>query len=107
VVDRPGEHPGELRTSDALFEGGHLRLGLGDDRGVVLAGAQVEQDGGVVDVARQFLDRREALLEARALARDGLRLLLVVPETGRERLLLEPVDIGLQLREVKDAPLAS
>jgi hypothetical protein len=106
VIDGPGEHPGELGISYASLEGGHLGFRLGDHRRVVLARAEVQQDGGVVQVSRELLDAREPLLDPRALARDGLRLLLVVPEPRGERTLLEPVDFGLQLRKVKDAPLA-
>jgi hypothetical protein len=46
------------------------------------------------------------LLDPRAPPRDDLRLLLVVPEARRERLLLELLYLRLELREVKDAPLA-
>jgi hypothetical protein len=45
-------------------------------------------------------------LEIRPLPRDDLRLFLVFPEPLGERLLLQPVDLGLQFRKVKDAPLA-
>jgi hypothetical protein len=45
-------------------------------------------------------------LEIRALASDDLRLLLILPEALGECLLFEPVDLGLQFRKVKDAPLA-
>jgi hypothetical protein len=106
VIDGPGQHPPELRPANALLERGRLRRGLGNGRLVVLGGAEVEQDDRVVEVARELLDAREPLLEPGALARDRLRLLLVVPEAGSERLLLELVDFRLQLRKVKDAPLA-
>jgi hypothetical protein len=79
---------------------------LGDGGLVVALGAELEQDDGVVQVARELLDPGDVLLERRALPRDGLRLLLVVPEAGRERQLLQPVDLCLELRQVKDAPLA-
>jgi hypothetical protein len=106
VVDRAREHPLELGPADAVLELGGLRGGFGDGRVVVLGGAEVEQDDGIVQVARQLLDRRQALFQRRPLARDALGLLLVVPEAGRERLLLEAVDLRFQLRKVKDAPLA-
>jgi hypothetical protein len=106
VVDRTGQHAPELRGPNAALEGGSLGGGLFDGRFVVLGRAELEQDRRVVEIACQLLDRADMLLERRALAGDGLRFLLVVPETGRERLLLEAVDLGLQLRQVKDAPLA-
>jgi hypothetical protein len=46
------------------------------------------------------------LLETGALPVDDLRLLLIVPEARGERLLLELAYRGLELRKVKDAPLA-
>jgi hypothetical protein len=106
VIDGPGEHPRELRGPQACLEGREGPLGLGDGRRVVLRGAELEQDPGVVDVALELLDARDLLLDPRALARDGLGLVRVVPEAGRQRLLLEPVDLGLEPRQVKDAPLA-
>jgi hypothetical protein len=83
-----------------------VRLGLRDHLLVALRGAQLEEDGRVFDVARQLLDDADLLLEARSAPRDGLRLLLIVPEARSQRLLLELVDRGLQPRKVKDAPLA-
>jgi hypothetical protein len=106
VVDGTREHARELGPTDALLEGGQRRLRLGDDRRVVLGRPELEQDARVVDVAAELLDPGDLLLEARPLARDGLGLLRVVPEAGRQRLTLEPVDLGLELRQVKDAPLA-
>jgi hypothetical protein len=106
VVDRAGEHAPELGRADARLEGRRLRGGLGDRRLVVLGGAEVQQDDRVVQVPRQLLDARELLLEAGALAVDDLRRLLILPEAGRERLLLELVYLRFELRKVKDAPLA-
>jgi hypothetical protein len=106
VIDRSGEHPRQLGVADPRLERRRLRGGLGDGRLVALARAEIEQDDRVVEVARQLLDAPDVLLDRRALPRDGLRLLLVVPEPRGERQLLEPVDLGLELRQVKDAPLA-
>jgi hypothetical protein len=106
VVDRPGEHPLELGLADACLERGGLRRGLGDGGLVVLRRTEVEQDDGVVEVARELLDAGDVLLDRRPPPRDDLRLLLVVPEPRGERQLLEPVDLCLELRQVKDAPLA-
>ena len=104
VVDRPREHPRELGVSHPRVERGELALRLGDGGLVVLGGAEIEQDGRVVDVARELLDAVDLLLERRALAVDGLRLLLVVPEAGRERLPLELRDFDLQLGRSKMPP---
>jgi hypothetical protein len=106
VVDGPREHPLELGLADARLERRGLGGGLGDGGLVVLRGAEIEQDDGVVEVARELLDAGDVLLDRRPPARDDLRLLLVVPEAGGERQLLEPVDLCLELRQVKDAPLA-
>jgi len=106
VIDGPGQHPRELRRAHTLVEGRQLRLGLGDRRVVVFARTELEQHADVVDVSRELLDRPELLLEARPLPVDRLRLFLVVPKTGRERLLFEGVEACFQLRDVKGAPLA-
>jgi hypothetical protein len=107
VVDRPGQHSRQLCGADATFQRRQLGLRLGDDGLVALGGAELEQHGGVLDVPRQLLDVGDLLLDAGPLAGDGLRLLLVVPEAGRQRQLFEAVDLRLQPGEVKDAPLAS
>jgi hypothetical protein len=106
VVDRSGEHPRELGLADPPVERRELPADLGDGRLVVLRGPELEEDVRVLDVADQLLGASDELLERRALAVDGLRLLLVVPEPGRERLPFEALGLRLQLREVKDAPLA-
>jgi hypothetical protein len=106
VIHGAREHPPQLGRTDARLEGRDLRPGLRDRRLVVLGGAEVEQDDRVVQVARQLLDGCDLLLDAGALARDDLRCLLVFPEARGERLLLELVDLRLELRQVKDAPLA-
>jgi hypothetical protein len=106
VVDGAGEHPLELGLADARLEGRGLRGRLGDGGLVVLRRAEIEQDDGVVEVARELLDARDVLFDRRAPAGDDLRLLLLVPEPRGERQLLEPVDLCLELRQVKDAPLA-
>jgi hypothetical protein len=85
VIDRAREHARELGGAEALLERGDLRFRLGDRRIVVPVGAKFEKDVRVLDVARQFLDRGDELLDAGTLPRDGLRLLGVVPEPGSER----------------------
>jgi len=106
VVDGAREHAGQLGRAHARLEGRDLPLHLGQRRLVVLGRAQLEQDAGVVEVARQLLDARDLRLEGRALAGDDLRLLLVVPEPRGQGLLLELVYLALESRQVKDAPLA-
>jgi hypothetical protein len=106
VVDRPGEHPRELGGANAGLERRQLRFGFGDHLFVALRRAELDENAGVLDVACQLLDAADLLLETGAPSGDDLRLLLVVPEPGSERLLLQLVNRGLQLRKVKDAPLA-
>jgi hypothetical protein len=74
---------------------------------VLLRDTELEQLLRVVDVARELLRRLDLLFDVRPLPRDLLRLLRVVPETRRQRLFVEALDFLLQLRDVKDAPLAS
>jgi len=106
MVDRPRQHPRELGTADARLEGRQLPFDLCDHRLVVLGRAEFEQHARVLHVARQLLDAADLLLETGALSVDDLRLLLIVPEARGERLLLELAYRGLELRKVKDAPLA-
>jgi hypothetical protein len=106
VIDGAREHPLELGLADARLEGRGLRRRFGDGGLVVLRRAEIEQDDGVLEVARELLDARDVLLDGRAPPRDDLRLLLVVPEPRGERQLLEPASLCLELRQVKDAPLA-
>jgi hypothetical protein len=98
VIHRAREHARELRGAHPRLEGGHLTLRLGQDGLVVLGRAEIEQDDRVVEVPRELLDGLDLLLDGRPLSGDGLRLLLVVPEARRERLLLEPVNLRLQPR---------
>jgi hypothetical protein len=106
VVDRAREHARQLGGAEPVLQPRKRALGLGDDPGVVLRGAELEEDARVVDVPDELLDALDLLLEPGALARDGLRLVRVVPETGGQRLLLQSVDLGLEPGKVKDAPLA-
>ena len=89
------------------FEGGQLLGDLVDDALVLLGGAELEHLLRVVDVARELLDLVDLLLDAGALAGDRLRLLGVVPEAGSHRRFVQTIDLVLELRDVKDAPLAS
>jgi hypothetical protein len=107
VVDLAGEHPTELCGAEAFFEGGDLGFDLGDDAFVFLRHAELEELLRVVDVSGELLRRLDALLDRRTLPRDRLGLLRIVPEPRGERGLVEAFDVSLQLRDVKDAPLAS
>jgi hypothetical protein len=106
VIDRAGEHARQLGRADTLLHVRDLRLRLGDGRGVVSLGAQLEERLAVLEIARELLGLLDQLLQRRSLAADRLRLLGVVPEAGRQLLGAELVDLALQLRKVKDAPLA-
>jgi hypothetical protein len=106
VIDRTREHARELGGAHPPLERRDLAHGLGRRRRVALRLSELEEDVGVVDVACELLERRDLPLERGALAGDDLRLLLIVPEPRLEGLLLELRDLGLQLREVKGAPLA-
>jgi len=106
VVGRAAEHAAELHAPRARLERRHERAGLGDGRLVLSLGAELEQDLGVLDVLAELLEGLDGLLQPRPLAGELLRLLLVVPEAGDERLLAELLDFALQPGDVKDAPLA-
>jgi hypothetical protein len=107
VIDLAGEHPAELRLSQAPLELGDLARDLCDHSFVLLGRPELEELLRVLDVPCELLGRLDLLLEDRALPRDLLGLLRVVPETGSERRFVEPLDVELQSRDVKDAPLAS
>jgi len=107
VIDRPGKHATELRSADAGLEPRDLSGCLANRCGIVLRRPELQQYCGIFDVSRQFFNRAELLLDAGTAARDRLRFFLVVPETWGERLPLELRYLGLALRNVKDAPLAS
>jgi hypothetical protein len=106
VVDGAREHSFQLGAAHPCLERWYLRCRLDNGSLVVFGSAKIEQDDRIVEVARQLLDARKVLLDFGALARDELYLLLVVPESGCERLLLEAFELGLAFRKVKDAPLA-
>jgi hypothetical protein len=80
---------------------------LGHHRIILFGEPKLEELLGVLDVPCELLDVFELLLYARALSRDRLRLLRILPEPRGEGLLVETVDLALQLGDVKDAPLAS
>jgi hypothetical protein len=84
-----------------------LLSNLGGDGFVFLRDAELEELLRVFDVSCELLGRFDPQLDAGPLPRDGLGLLRVVPEPGGERLFVETLDLTLQFRDVKDAPLAS
>jgi hypothetical protein len=83
-----------------------LRLGLGRGGFVALGGAELEEDVGILEVARELLDALDVLLDRSPPPPCGLGLLGVVPETRRKLLRLQALELCLQLGKVKDAPLA-
>jgi hypothetical protein len=107
VVDRARQHPPELCRTEPALEVGDLTGDLGRDGLVLLRDAELEELLRVLDVPRELLGGLELLLDPGALSGDDLRLLGVVPEPRREGLLVQPFDFPLELRDVKDAPLAS
>jgi len=107
VIDRTREHAPELRRSKPLLEIRHLCHDLVHDGVVLLGNPELEQLLRIIDVARELLGRLDPLLDAGPLSRDRLRLFRVVPETRGERLFVQAFDFALELRNVKDAPLAS
>ncbi|AKU98597.1 hypothetical protein AKJ09_05261 [Labilithrix luteola] len=106
MVDRAGEHAAELGLAETLLQRRELLPDFVDDRVVFLGGAELEELLGVVDVTGELVDSLDFLLDVRTLARDRLRLLRVVPEAWGERGVVQALDLFLQFRDVKDAPLA-
>ncbi len=106
VVDGAGEHARELRLAKPRLDGRDLRLGVGDGRLIVLRDSELEVPVGVREVLVELLDHLELLLDIGALAKERLRLALVVPEVGRARLFVQLGKSSFELRDVKDAPLA-
>jgi hypothetical protein len=106
VIDGTRQHARKLRRAHSAGKGRNLGRGFRNDAVVVLGRAEVEQDGSVVDVACQLLYRRELLFDARASSVDCLSFLPIVPEPWSESLLLERLNFGFELGDVKDAPLA-
>lgn len=107
MIDLAGEHPTELRRAQPLLELRDLRRHFFDDGVVLLGDPELEELLRVFDVARQLLGRLDLLLDVRPLTRDLLGLLRIVPKPRSERRLVQAIDLLLQLRDVKDAPLAS
>jgi hypothetical protein len=106
VIGRAAEHATELHATRASLEIRDEPFGFGDRRLVVRFRAELEEHLRVLRVFFELLERGERGLEAGSLARELLRLLVIVPKTGDERLLAELVYFSLQPRDVKDAPLA-
>ena len=73
---------------------------------VVLLSPQLEVLEGVVDLSTERFHEIDPLLSDRALAHQRLRFLLIIPEVGLARQLVEFFDLSLQLRNVKETPLA-
>jgi hypothetical protein len=106
VIGRAAEHAPELHAARAPHEIRSERGRLRDRRLVVRLGAELEENLRVLEIFLELLERRDGGFETRALARELLRFLVIVPKTGDERLLAELIYFSLQPRDVKDAPLA-
>jgi hypothetical protein len=78
-------------------------LGLG----AAFFGPELEQGEVVVEVAPELLDAGDFLFDVGALAEQRLRFGLIVPESGRSGPIVQLIELPLEGRDVKDAPLAS
>jgi hypothetical protein len=52
-------------------------------------------------------EARDSVFDVRAFAQERLSLRLIVPEAGSAGAIVELIELSLQGRDVKDAPLAS
>ena len=68
--------------------------------------AELEHRIGVVHPALHAGERRQLLLDGGALTKQRLRLRLIAPEVGRAGAVVQAREVALELRDVKDAPLA-
>lgn len=97
----------KFSATHACFKGGNHRGHFINDRLVLFRHAEAEKLGRIFYVAPKLFEGGNRLLNARALAGNGLSFLRVVPKTGSERGVVQFVDVALESIEVKDAPLAS
>jgi hypothetical protein len=95
------QHLLELGLPDRPFEG--VEGGAEVLLDVLAAGEPVGQDLGVVLQALEARQQREVVLEALAALQDLLGLGLVLPELGLGGLVVEPLELGLELRPLKDS----
>ena len=106
MVHLTREHPAELCASETRFKRWQLPTDFAHDAVVFLRRTELEHLLRVIDVARELLDLVDLLLDAGPLPGHGLRFLRIVPEVRGERGLVQAIDVVLELRDVKDAPLA-
>lgn len=92
----------DLHLVQGLLDGGELGLGLGTGVRVVLLLGHLEEHGEIVDPRAQRFGLPHLRLEVGQLAGDLLRLVRVVPQGRRGRLLLEHGDVCPQLVEVQN-----
>jgi hypothetical protein len=106
LVGRAGEHALELGLAQPLVDRGGLLRRIRDDGLVALGDAELEVLLEVDELLPELLGELELGLGLRALAQRLLGGLVVVPEAGNERGLVQIFEQAGQSRDVKDAPLA-
>jgi predicted transcriptional regulator len=106
LIGGAAQHAIELGLAHPLVDRAHLLGAVGERSLVVLGRGELEVLERVVDLAPELLREIELRLGVRALAQRGLSLVLVVPESRRERRLRQLVQQSLEFGDVKDAPLA-
>ena len=97
-----GQQGAHLELVDAVPQRPELALDLGPRLRVVLRLAELPEHLGVVDPPTKVLDPTDLALHVGQPAGYPLRALLVVPQVGDGRLLLESGDLAAQLVEVED-----
>ncbi len=106
VIRGSRQHARELGAPHALRQGLGLLVELGEQPLVVFLRRELEELDRLSDILRQRGRKLDFFDQPGTLAQDRLSLVLVVPETGFARDLIDLADIPFELRDVKDAPLA-
>jgi len=75
---------------------------LGDQRLIVVGRGQIEQLREIGGVLRELVEAFDGAFVARALAQQLLRPILVFPEAGRLRVVIQAFDAMSQAVDVKD-----
>jgi hypothetical protein len=106
LVGGAREHALELGLAEPLVDHRRLLGSVGDDGLVPLGDAEFEVLLEVGELFAELLRELELRLGLRAFAQGLLGGLVVVPEAGDERGLVQIFEQASQSRDVKDAPLA-